>query len=112
MDNHDNDNHHEDNNDDENNCHDNGHDDDEHDDHDHDSDEDEGLQMVYLEGLPQVCLEFCIALLCGKAHQHEYEHALVCALVVLGVDERGWKGFDTYPLILSSVIKIGRMMVI
>ena len=112
TDNHDDDNHHEDNNDDENNRHDNGHDDDEHDDHDHDSDEDEGPQMVYLEGLPQACLEFCIALLCGKAHQHEYEHALVCALAVLGVDERGWKGFDTYPPILSSVIKIGRMMVI
>ena len=81
-------------------------------DNDNDNDEDEGRKMIYLTGIHQACLEFCIALLCGKARQHEYEHAMVCALAVLGVNERGWMGFDTYPPILSSVIKIGRMMVI
>ena len=87
-------------------------DDDDDGDNDNSEEEEEASTLVYLDGTPQACLEFCIALLCGKAHQHEYEHAMVCALAVLGVNERGWAGFDTYPPILSSVIKIGRMMVV
>jgi superfamily II DNA helicase RecQ len=81
-----------------------------------DGDDDEKLwyspAFVPLEGTRRACLAFCISLLCQKAQKHEYEHALVCALAVLGVDPHGWKGYDTYPPILSSVIKIGRMMTI
>ena len=80
-----------------------------------DVDEDEGQrahEVVHLEGLPRACLDFCMALLCETAREHEYEHALVCALAVLAVDGKGWKGYDTYPPILSSVIKISRFMTI
>jgi superfamily II DNA helicase RecQ len=69
-------------------------------------------RFVPLEGIQRACLAFCISLLCQNAHKHEYEHALVCALAVLGVDPQGWKGYDTYPPILSSVIKISRFMII
>ena len=62
--------------------------------------------FVPLEGTQRACLAFCISLLCQKAHKHKYEHALVCVLAVLGVDPHGWKGYNTYPPILSSVIKI------
>jgi len=68
--------------------------------------------FIPLEGIQRACLAFCISLLCQNAHKHEYENALVCALAVLGVDPHGWKGYDTYPPILSSVIKISRFMTI
>ena len=76
-------------------------------------DEDQGAhEVVHLDGVARACLEFCVALLCEKAREHEYEHALVCALAVLAVDREGWKGYDTYPPILSSVIKVSRFMII
>lgn len=68
--------------------------------------------FIALEGVPRACLAFCISLLCQNAHQHEYENALVCALAVLGVEPHGWKGYNTYPPILSSIIKVGRFMII
>ena len=69
--------------------------------------------VVQLTGLPRACLRFCMALLCSKAQQDEYEHMMVCGLAVLGVDERvGWHGYDTYPPILSAIIKISRFMMI
>ena len=69
--------------------------------------------VVQLTGLPRTCLRFCMALLCSKAQQDEYEHMMVCGLAVLGVDERvGWHGYDTYLPILSAIIKISRFMMI
>jgi hypothetical protein len=58
------------------------------------------------------CLNFCIALLNQEIQYNEYESALVCALAVLGVNERGWREADSYPPILSNVIKCARFMVI
>ena len=42
----------------------------------------------------------------------EYESAMVCALAVMGVSEFGWRGPDSYPPILSSVIKCAKFMVV
>jgi superfamily II DNA helicase RecQ len=43
---------------------------------------------------------------------NDYEMPLVCALAVLGIDEHGWRQPDSYPPILSSVIKSARFMVV
>jgi hypothetical protein len=58
------------------------------------------------------CLDFCVELLNIEIEFTEYESALVCALAVLGVSETGWRGPDTYPPILSAVIKCARFMVV
>jgi hypothetical protein len=42
----------------------------------------------------------------------EYDSPLVCALVVLGVKQNGWKGAEQYPPVLSAVIKVARFMVV
>ncbi|KIV98742.1 uncharacterized protein PV09_09494 [Verruconis gallopava] len=47
-----------------------------------------------------------------KIEFSEYESALVYALAVLGVSETGWRGPDSYPPILLSVIKCARFMVV
>jgi hypothetical protein len=44
--------------------------------------------------------------------RREYDSSLVCALVVLGVKEDGWKGAEQYPPVLSAVIKVARFMVV
>lgn len=64
--------------------------------------------------LEQAVLEFCISLLNQRARHGEYELALVCASAVLGVGdmERPWKTPDTYPQILSRLIKVAQMMVV
>ncbi|WP_460611587.1 hypothetical protein, partial [Hymenobacter terrigena] len=59
-------------------------------------------------------LEFCIELLNQTMQQREAEMALVCALAVLGVRPTG-KGFrdeQTFPSILSSIIKVAHFMVV
>jgi superfamily II DNA or RNA helicase len=59
-------------------------------------------------------LEFCIELLNQTMQQRETEMALVCALAVLGVRPTG-KGFrdeQTFPSILSSIIKVAHFMVV
>ena len=59
-------------------------------------------------------LEFCIELLNQTMQQRETEMALVCALAVLGVRPTG-KGFrdeQTFPSILSSIIKVAHSMVV
>ena len=65
-----------------------------------------------LDVLKRLCLKFCIALLDHQISKHEYESALVCALVVLGIRGDQWMNSDRYPLILSVMIKISRMMII
>ncbi|RHZ43206.1 uncharacterized protein CDV56_100941 [Aspergillus thermomutatus] len=47
-----------------------------------------------------------------RHHSQEYESALVCAMAVLGQGETGWRDPESYPLILSQVIKIARFMVV
>ena len=60
------------------------------------------------------CLEFCIELLNQTIHNREYDMALVCALAVLGVDPFGgrFRNPETYPPILSSIIKVAHFMII
>ncbi|KAF2135640.1 uncharacterized protein K452DRAFT_213755, partial [Aplosporella prunicola CBS 121167] len=72
---------------------------------------DEG-DKAKLSAVQRACLAFCIELLDHQIVQREYESPLVCALAVLGVEEGGWKGPDTYLPILSAIIKIARFMVV
>jgi superfamily II DNA or RNA helicase len=79
-------------------------------------DPDEAMNDPMVESWTPVqaaCLDFCIELLNQRASVHEYECALVCALAVLGrspID--GWRDANSYPPILSRVIKIARFMVL
>jgi hypothetical protein len=57
-------------------------------------------------------LDFCIELLNQRIQVEDYECALICALAVLGRGESGWRDTDSYPPILSKVVKIGRFMVV
>ena len=58
------------------------------------------------------CLEFCIELLNQRYRTQEYESPLVCAMAVLGRSEKGWRDADSYPPILSRVIKIARFLLV
>ena len=64
--------------------------------------------------LQSACLSFCIELLNQKIHNHEYDMALICGLAALGVSPsgQGFRGADTYPSILSAVIKVAHFMVV
>ncbi len=57
-------------------------------------------------------LEFYIELLNQQYCTQEYESPLVCAMAVLGRSEKGWRDADSYPLILSRVIKIARFLLV
>jgi superfamily II DNA helicase RecQ len=65
-----------------------------------------------MSAIQAACLDFCVELLNMEIEFSEYESALVCALAVLGVSEAGWRGTDTYPPILSAVIKCARFIVV
>lgn len=71
------------------------------------SEEDEDVMTA----IRTACLNFCIELLNEKIQFNEYDSALVCAMAVLGVSETGWRGPESYPPILSAVIKCARFMV-
>ena len=58
------------------------------------------------------CLDFCIELLNQRIQVEDYECALVCALAVLGRGEGGWRNAESYPPILSKIMKIGRFMLV
>ncbi|EAW15378.1 uncharacterized protein NFIA_047030 [Aspergillus fischeri NRRL 181] len=62
--------------------------------------------------IEKACLEFCIELLNQRHRSHEYESALVCAMAVLGQGDTGWRDPESYPLILSHMIKVARFMVV
>jgi hypothetical protein len=72
---------------------------------------DDGQAMSELQS---ACLSFCIELLNQKIHNHEYGMSLICALAALGVSPSGtgFRGADTYPSILSAVIKVAHFMVV
>ncbi|KAL4946914.1 hypothetical protein BDW69DRAFT_190792, partial [Aspergillus filifer] len=65
-----------------------------------------------MTAIEQACLEFCIELLNQRYRTQEYESALVCAMAVQGWGEAGWRDPDSYPPILSRVIKVARFMVV
>jgi len=70
--------------------------------------------MQPMSELQRACLSFCIELLNQTIHNREYDMALVCALAALGVSPsgRGFRGADTYPSIISAIIKVAHFMVI
>lgn len=57
-------------------------------------------------------MDFCIELLNQRIQVEDYECALVCALAVLGRGEGGWRDAESYPPILSKIVKISRFMVV
>ena len=65
-----------------------------------------------LTPIASACLDFCIELLNHRTKVEDYESALICAMAVLGRGEAGWRTAESYPPILSKVIKIARFMVV
>jgi hypothetical protein len=65
-----------------------------------------------MSAIQEACLNFCVELLNMEIEFSEYESALVRALAVLGVSETGCRDPDSYPPILSAVIKCARFMVV
>jgi hypothetical protein len=57
-------------------------------------------------------LDFCVKLLNIEIEFDEYKSTVVCALAVLGISEIGWRGPESYPPILSSVIKCAKFIII
>ena len=51
-------------------------------------------------------------LLNQRTRVEDYECALICALAVQGRGEAGWRDADSYPPILSRIIKIARFMIV
>ncbi|KAH2644767.1 hypothetical protein KXW55_006875 [Aspergillus fumigatus] len=74
--------------------------------------DDPQMEAWTMTDIEKACLEFCIELLNQRHRSHEYESALVCAMAVLGQGETGWRDPESYPPILSRVIKIARFMVV
>ncbi|CAG8059412.1 unnamed protein product, partial [Penicillium salamii] len=58
------------------------------------------------------CLNFCMELLNQRIGADEYECALVCALALLGRSRTGWHTPDSFPPILSKIVKLARFMVL
>ncbi|KAF9882584.1 hypothetical protein FE257_006232, partial [Aspergillus nanangensis] len=73
---------------------------------------DETLRPWIMQPREQACLEFCVELLNQRPRTHEYESVLMCAMAVLGRSETGWRDPESYPPIISRVIKIARFMVV
>ncbi|CBF82248.1 predicted protein [Aspergillus nidulans FGSC A4] len=70
------------------------------------------IEPFVMTPLETTCLEFCIELLNQKIKVHEYESPLVCAMAVLGRGEQGWRDTDSYPPIISRVLKVARFLVV
>ena len=66
----------------------------------------------HFQPLERACLDFCIELLNQRIGADEYECALVCALAVLGRSRTGWHTADSFPPILSKIIKLSRFFVL
>ncbi|KAK6365036.1 hypothetical protein LTR81_028063, partial [Elasticomyces elasticus] len=66
-----------------------------------------------LRAVHRACLRFCIELMNQTIHNQEYDMAMVCATAVLGVHaQHGFRNPESYPPILSSIIKVARFMII
>ncbi|KAK0352147.1 hypothetical protein LTR59_017192 [Friedmanniomyces endolithicus] len=74
----------------------------------HPSQENEGMRAVH-----RACLTLCIELMNQTIHNQEYDMAMLCATAVLGVHaQQGFRDPESYPPILSSIIKVARFMII
>jgi hypothetical protein len=65
-----------------------------------------------LSPIQAACLDFCIELLNQRIRVDEYECAFIYALAVIGRGKTGWRTPESYPPILSKVIKVARFMVV
>ena len=79
---------------------------------DNSDNEEEQQDSGRLTPIQQACLDFAIALLDHKTKRKEYDSALVCAAAVLGLSEHGWKGPESYPPVLSAIIKVSRFFIV
>ncbi|KAE8155519.1 hypothetical protein BDV40DRAFT_306924, partial [Aspergillus tamarii] len=79
---------------------------------DEDRKREDPIQQWRMSELEQACLGFCIELLNQTYHAQEYESVLICAMAVLGRGEFGWRDPESYPPILSRVIKVARFMIV
>jgi hypothetical protein len=75
-------------------------------------DEDKTIPVPPLSPIQKRCLDFCIELLNQREVQREYDSAMVCAMAILGLRERGWRTPKDYPPMLSSIVKVARFMII
>jgi superfamily II DNA helicase RecQ len=71
-------------------------------------------QSGSLTKIQRACLTFCIELLNQKIHNKEYDMALICATAVLGIQPHGggFRDPESYPPILSAIVKIAHFMVV
>ena len=65
-----------------------------------------------LSNIEKALLSFILSLLDNKSEKDEYELPLIDSLAVLGLEENGFRGPDSYPSILSSILKITRFFVL
>ncbi|KKK20707.1 hypothetical protein AOCH_006962, partial [Aspergillus ochraceoroseus] len=70
------------------------------------------VQPFIMTVIETACLEFCIELLNQKIKVHEYESLLICAMAMLGWGEVTWRGPESYPPIISRVLKVARFMLV
>ncbi|KAL4789306.1 hypothetical protein BDV19DRAFT_383212 [Aspergillus venezuelensis] len=70
------------------------------------------IQPFIMTPMETACLEFCIELLNQKIKVHEYESPLVCAMAVLGRGEKAWQDPNSYPPIISQVLKVACFMIV
>ncbi|CAG8366737.1 unnamed protein product [Penicillium salamii] len=67
--------------------------------------------LFHFRPIETVCLNFCMELLNQRIGVDEYECALVCVLALLGRSCIGWYTPDSFPSILSKIVKLVRFMV-
>ena len=74
-----------------------------------DLDEDNKSELMIIQ---KTCLNFCLALLDDRITRKKYNSSLMCALMILRVQENEWMNASNYSLILFIMIKISRFMII
>jgi len=65
-----------------------------------------------LTRIQKTCLNFCLTLLDHRITRTKYDSSLMCALMILRVQENEWKNASNYLLILFIMIKISWFMMI
>jgi len=69
-------------------------------------------EVAPLSRLEKALLDFSLSLLDHISSRDEYDLPFIGALAVLGLDRNGFRGPDSYPSILSSILKISRFLVL
>ena len=81
-------------------------------DEDTDNNTENSIRQWQISKIEQACLAFCIELLNQTYHAQEYENMLICTIAVVEYGKFGWRDPESYPPILSRVIKVARFMVV